>query len=149
MIFREAQIADIPQIQVVRNSVKENMLSDPALVPDKDVEDYICRRGKGWVCEEDGTIVGFSIVSVTDNNVWALFIHPSFGKRGIGRRLHTDMMDWYFAQTDAAIWLSTSPASRAADFYRAAGWQETGTYSKGEIRFEMTAATWKTGSGSV
>lgn len=143
MIFREAQIADIPQIQVVRNSVKENMLSDPALVPDKDVEDYISRRGKGWVYEEEGTITGFSIVSVTDSNVWALFIHPSFEKRGIGRRLHADMMDWYFAQTDKTIWLSTSPGSRAADFYRRAGWQETGTCGKGEIRFEMTAATWK------
>ena len=28
MIFREAQKADIPQIQVVRNSVIENTLSD-------------------------------------------------------------------------------------------------------------------------
>ena len=41
MIFRETQITDIPQIQIVRNSVKENTLSDPALVPDKDVEDCI------------------------------------------------------------------------------------------------------------
>jgi hypothetical protein len=47
MIIREAHITDIPQIQVVRNSVKENILSDPALVPDKDVEDYITRRRKG------------------------------------------------------------------------------------------------------
>ena len=31
-IFREALIADIPQITIVRNSVKENMLSDPGLV---------------------------------------------------------------------------------------------------------------------
>jgi hypothetical protein len=33
MTIREALITDIPQIQIVRNSVKENMLSDPALVP--------------------------------------------------------------------------------------------------------------------
>jgi hypothetical protein len=48
MIIRVATSADIPQIQVVRNSVKENMLSNPALVPDEDVEDYIHNRGKGW-----------------------------------------------------------------------------------------------------
>jgi hypothetical protein len=36
MIFREATIKDIPQIQIVRTSVKENELSDPALVSDKD-----------------------------------------------------------------------------------------------------------------
>ena len=37
MIYREAAIRDIAQIQFVRNAVKENRLSDPALVPDKDV----------------------------------------------------------------------------------------------------------------
>ena len=45
MIFREAQLADIPQIQIVRNSVKENTLSDPALVTDKDCENYLVNRG--------------------------------------------------------------------------------------------------------
>ena len=85
--------------------MNENTLSDPALVTDKDVEDYIINRGKGWVCEIDNVIVGFAIVSVTDKNVWALFIHPSFEKLGIGRTLHDDMMDWYFSQTVEKIWL--------------------------------------------
>ncbi|HMI79572.1 MAG TPA: hypothetical protein VK484_12315 [Ferruginibacter sp.] len=56
MNYREATINDIKQIQVVRNSVKESMLSDPAFVPDHDVEDFITNRGKGWVCEIDGNI---------------------------------------------------------------------------------------------
>lgn len=143
MIFREAQITDIPQIQIVRNAVTENTLSDPALVPDKDVEDYITHRGKGWVCEINNCIVGFSIVSVIDKNVWALFIQPGFDKQGIGKRLHDDMMNWYFSQTDATIWLSTSPGTRAEQFYRKAGWAETGIYGKGEIKFEMTVESWK------
>ena len=54
MNFREATVTDIPQIQRVRNAVKENVLSDPALVSDTDCIDYITRRGKGWVCEADG-----------------------------------------------------------------------------------------------
>ena len=143
MIFREAQVSDITQIQVVRNSVRENTLSDPALIPDKDVEDYIIHRGKGWVCEIGNSIVGFAIVSVTDHNVWALFIHPGFEKRGIGRRLHENMMDWYFSQTDEIIWLSTSPGTRAEIFYRKAAWREVGTHGKGEIKFEMTSMEWK------
>lgn len=143
MIFREAQIKDIHQIQIVRNSVKENTLSDPAIVPDKDVVDYLTNRGRGWVCEINNAIVGFAIVSVSDKNVWALFIHPGFEKRGIGRRLHDSMMDWYFAQTDEKIWLSTSPGTRAETFYRKAGWRESGTHGKGEIKFEMTAMEWK------
>lgn len=142
MIFREATREDILQIQIVRNAVTENMLSDPALVPDKDVEDYMFNRGKGWVCEIDKTIVGFAIVSITDTNVWALFIQPGFDKKGIGKRLHYDMMDWYFSQTDKTIWLSTGPGTRAEQFYRKAGWTETGTYGKGEIKFEMTKGQW-------
>ncbi|MCY7310929.1 MAG: GNAT family N-acetyltransferase [Chitinophagaceae bacterium] len=103
MIFREAQPADIPQIQMVRNAVTENTLSDPALVPDADVQDYITRRGRGWVCEINNRIVGFSIVSLLDKNVWALFIQPGYDKQGIGKRLHDDMMNCYFSQTNDTI----------------------------------------------
>jgi GNAT superfamily N-acetyltransferase len=143
MIFREALVADIPQIQLVRNAVKENMLSDPALVPDSDVEDYITRRGKGWICKTGNRIVGFSIISVMDANVWALFIEPGHEGKGIGRRLHDEMMNWYFSQTDKNIWLGTAPGTRAENFYREAGWRETGMHGKGEIKFEMTAKEWK------
>jgi GNAT superfamily N-acetyltransferase len=143
MIFRPALNADIPQIQVVRNSVKENMLSDPALVPDKDVEDYINNRGKGWVCEINNNIVGFAIISITDNNVWALFIQPGYEQKGIGRQLHDKMMNWYFSQTTVTAWLGTAPGTRAEAFYRKAGWRETGTHGKGEIKFEMTVEDWE------
>jgi GNAT superfamily N-acetyltransferase len=143
MIFREATIADILQIQLVRNAVKENRLSDPALVPDKDVEDYILNRGKGWVCEIDNRIVGFSIVSVKDKNVWALFIEPGQDKKGIGRRLHDLMMDWYFEQTAEPIWLGTAPGTRAEQFYRKAGWTENGLHGKEEVKFEMTRTGWQ------
>jgi len=141
MIFREAKITDIPQIQVVRNSVTENMLSDPALVPDADVEDYITNRGKGWVCEMDEHIVGFSIVSVRDKNIWALFIQPGYDKQGIGKKLHDLMMDWYFTQTKETIWLGTAPGTRAEQFYHKAGWKAVGMHGK-EIKFEMTAEDW-------
>ena|SRR5258706_742264 len=143
MLFRTALNADIPQIQFVRHSVKENTLSDPGLVPDKDVEDYINNRGKGWVCELNKTIVGFAIISVVDNNVWALFVQPAYDQKGIGRVLHNKMMDWYFSQTSITAWLSTAPGTRAENFYRMAGWEETGIYGKGEIKFEMTAEDWR------
>lgn len=143
MIFREASTSDIPQIQVVRHTVTENTLSDPSLVPDKDVDDYINRRGKGWVCEVGDTIVGFSIVSITDHNVWALFVQPGHDKKGIGKKLHDMMMDWYFAHTRTTIWLGTAPNTRAEDFYRKAGWKEAGNHGKGEVKFEMTLEDWQ------
>ena len=137
-LFREAGVADIPQIQVVRNSVRENMLSNPALVPDSDCEEYMMVRGKGWVCEVAGKIVGFAIADLKDHNIWALFLHPDFEKRGIGKKLHDMMLQWYFTQTKETVWLGTSPGTRAESFYRKAGWKETGTHGKGEIKFEMS-----------
>ena len=142
MIYREAEISDIAQIQFVRNAVKENKLSDPALVPDKDVEEYMTNRGKGWVCEVDEKIAGFAVVDLIDNNVWALFVDPDFEARGIGKKLHQIMMDWYFLQTKEKIWLGTDPNSRAYKFYQMQGWKEVGTHGKGEIKFEMDFSIW-------
>jgi GNAT superfamily N-acetyltransferase len=143
MIFREATSNDIYQIQIVRNSVKENMLSDPALVSDADCEEFINVRGKGWVCEINDRIVGFSIVDLKENNIWALFLHPEFEKKGIGKKLHDLLLNWYFSQTKTAVWLGTAPKTRAEQFYRKCGWKETGTHGKGEIKFEMSFHDWK------
>lgn len=137
MIFREAIVKDIPQIQIVRNAVKENTLSNPALVTDADVEDYIIRRGKGWVCEIDNIIVGFAIADLIDKNIWALFVHPDAEGKGIGKQLHDQMMNWYFSQTTETVWLSTTPGTRAETFYKMQGWKEVGVYGKGEVKFEM------------
>ncbi len=142
MIFREAKIDDIQQIQVVRHSVKENILSNPDLVTDQDCKDFITVRGKGWVCEINNEIVGFSIVDLKDNNIWALFLRPEFEKQGIGRQLHDTMLNWYFDQTSKPVWLGTSPNTRAELFYRKAGWKEIGIHGDGEIKFEMTFENW-------
>lgn len=143
MVIREATAADIKGMQVVRNLVIENPLPDPGLVTDADCEDYILHRGKGWVCEIDKTIVGFSIVSVRDNNVWALFVQPGYDKKGIGQKLHDIMLDWYFSQTPVTLWLGTAPDTRAEKFYRKAGWKQAGIRHNGEIRFEMGKGEWK------
>ena len=143
MIFREALINDIPQIQVVRNAVKENVLSNPALVTDAEVEDYISRRGKGWVCVIDNKVIGFSIADLVDHNIWALFVDPDHEAKGIGKQLHDLMMHWYFKQTDETVWLSTTPGTRAETFYRKQGWDEVGVYGKGEIKFEMSEPRFK------
>lgn len=143
MTFREAKAADIIQIQAVRNAVTENALSNPDLVTDEDCLEFITKRGKGWICEMNSQIVGFSIADLKESNIWALFVHPNFDKRGIGRKLHDLMMDWYFEQTSKPVWLGTAPKTRAENFYRKAGWQEIGTHGKGEIKFEMTFNNWK------
>jgi GNAT superfamily N-acetyltransferase len=142
MIFREAVVSDIEQIPVVRNTVKENVLSNPALVTDKDCKEFLTVRGKGWVCEINNIIVGFAIADLKEKNIWALFIHPEFEKKGIGKKLHSLMLDWYFTQTKESVWLGTAPNTRAETFYRKQGWKETGMHGK-EIKFEMNFESWR------
>lgn len=103
MIIREAVIQDIKQIQLVRNSVTENVLSSPDLVTDQDCREFLTLRGKGWVCEINNEIVGFSIADLKDNNIWALFLKPEFEKKGIGKQLHDIMLDWYFNKTTNTV----------------------------------------------
>ena len=143
MIFREANISDIKQMQFVRNAVKENTLSNPALVPDEDVAEYITKRGKGWVCVVHSEVAGFAIVDLIDNNIWALFVHPDFEENGIGKKLHDMMLEWYFKNTKEKVWLGTSPNTRAEKFYRMQGWKEVGVHGKEEIKFEMYEEVWK------
>ncbi len=142
MIFREAVNTDIVQMQIVRNAVKENPLSNPELVTDNDCEEYITKRGKGWVCEWNKQIVGFAIADLQDNNIWALFVHPDFEKKGIGKQLHELMLDWYFNYKEK-VWLGTAPHTRAEAFYKKAGWRSAGMHGTNEVKFEMNASEWK------
>ena len=142
MNFRQAIPEDIPQIQIVRNSVKENQLSNPNLIPDELVKEFITKRGKGFVCEIDDKIVGFSIVNFVENNVWALFLLPDFEGKRIGKKLHQLMLDEYFSKTKETIWLSTEANSRAEIIYKKQGWKNAGFHGN-EVKFEMSFEDWK------
>src|SRR4051812_34269116 len=137
MNFREALLSDIPQMNVVRLAVKENALSNPALITQDDYVDYLSTRGKGWVCEVDNQVVAFAIGDLAKKNVWALFVQPGYEGQGIGRELLILLLDWYYGNTTETIWLSTAPDTRAASFYRSFGWKETGKLPNGELKFEL------------
>lgn len=142
MTYRTAGVNDIPGMQRVRNSVKENVLSDPGLVKDADYEAIISGNGRGWVCLDGTLVTGFAIADPDRENIWALFVDPAYEGRGIGKALHDRMLDWYFLQGKEMAWLSTSPGTRAESFYRRAGWKQCGRHGK-ELRFEMTPGDWK------
>jgi GNAT superfamily N-acetyltransferase len=143
IVVREAGTDDIPAIQYIRNSVKENRLSHPSVVPDSDVLHFITVRGKGWVCFAGDVMVGFAIADLEDHNIWALFVLPEQEGKGIGRALQQVMLDWYFTQTKETVWLGTAPGTRAEGFYRESGWRDTGMKKNGEAGFEMTYEDWK------
>ena len=141
--IREASEKDIDQIQQVRRSVMENVLSDPELVSNEDCRIYLTERGKGWVAVSKDVILGFAIADLKDNNIWALFIHPDHEKKGLGKQLHDRMLNWYFDTGKSWVWLSTDPGSRAEGFYESQNWKRTGKLSNGEIKFEMTLDKWR------
>jgi GNAT superfamily N-acetyltransferase len=142
MHFREALITDIPQLSAVRLTVKENSLPNAAHITEQDYVDHLSKRGKGWVCVVDGHIVGFAIGDLEKNNVWALFVQPVHEGKDIRRELLILLLDWYYVETKETIWLSATPDTRTAAFYRDFGWKEAGTLPNGELKFELSAEDW-------
>ena len=87
MLFREATIKDIVEIMIVRMSVLENVLTTPRLVTETDCKKFLTQKGKGWVCEINNKVIGFSIVDLKEHNIWALFVRPEYEAKGIGKKL--------------------------------------------------------------
>ena len=75
---------------------------------------------------------------------WCCFIGllQEFEQKGIGKQLHTIMLNWYFEQTINTVWLSTAFNTRAEQFYLKVGWQKVGLYGTKETQFEMTYEQW-------
>lgn len=144
MHTRTALLTDIPRMHEIRIAVKENQLSDPDLVTEKDYKDHLLNYGKGWVAIQDEIITGFAIINLSNRNIWALFVHPDFESKGHGKRLHDTMLKSYFSEHNLSLWLGTAPATRAEKFYRLQGWKDSGIYGKNEIRFEMSKKTFST-----
>ena len=142
MSLQQATPSHIPQMQIVRNAVTENVLSNPALISDADYVPYITTNGQGWVYSINNTVVGFAIVDMQHHNVWALFVLPQYAQQGIGKQLHQAMLQWYFSQTNHTLWLGTEPGTRAYTFYQTQGWGQVGLHDTTEIKFEMSYGKW-------
>ena len=136
MAVHVATIGDIVRMHEIRTAVHENRLSSPERIRHQDYAPMLNVNGRGWVFEQDGVLTGFGIADGVRRNIWALFVAPGFERQGIGRALLETMTAWLFAQSDAPVWLTTAPGTRAEGFYRGAGWCETGR-ENGEIRFEL------------
>ena len=136
-MLRQAVAADIPSIQRVRHSVRENRLVSTT-ISDGQVREAIELTGRGWVIESGGEVVAFAVGNATNGNIWALFVHPDHERRGYGRLLHDTMVEWLWSKGLARLWLTTEPHTRAQGFYEAAGWQCIGPTKSGELKFERT-----------
>lgn len=84
-MIRKATRADRPRISDIRFAVRENRASNPALI--ESLTDWVFDNSTFWVWEEEGAIQGFSAADPRDGSICALFVHPLYERRGIGRAL--------------------------------------------------------------
>lgn len=134
--LRQATRADIAAIHAVRMSVRENRLTR-SVITEGDYIEHLETVGRGWVIESAGEIVGVAVGNAQSGNIWGLFVHPDFERRGGGRRLLDTAVNWLWSQGLTHLWLTTGPATRAQRVYESAGWINAGMTEHGEIRFEL------------
>ena len=102
------------------------------------VVDWLFDNSTFWVWEKDGAIQGFSAADPRDGSIFALFVHPSYEGRGIGRALLPLACNTLRASGHATATLTTEAATRAERFYRADGWTELGRQDDGQIVFQKS-----------
>jgi GNAT superfamily N-acetyltransferase len=118
-MIRKATRADYPRISEIRFAVRENRLSKPDSIGP--VVDWLFENSVFWVWEEDGAIQGFSAADPRDGTIFALFVHPSYERRGIGRALLPLACDILKDSGHATAVLTTEAGTRAERVYRSDG----------------------------
>ena len=138
VVLRQAFREDIPGMHAVRRAVRENKLISDAIREEHYVP-AIESTGRGWIIEEDETVVAFAVGNAETGNIWALFVHLEHEGKGYGKKLQDTMIRWLFDKGLTRVYLSTAPGTRAQSFYEATGWKFTGIDSRGEATYERDA----------
>jgi ribosomal protein S18 acetylase RimI-like enzyme len=131
MVFREITDADVPALFVVRVATRENTLSLEELhnlgITEESVQEMLKTSHRGWLCEDGGKVVGFTMGNRDTGEMWVIALLPEHEGRGIGARLLTLVEDWLFSTGWKEIWLTTDtdPRLRAYGFYQKQGWQDS------------------------
>jgi ribosomal protein S18 acetylase RimI-like enzyme len=139
--FRRATNSDIPAMSAIRLAVRENALSNPARITQQMYEDHLERLGRGWVCERDGTVIGFSCAALESSSIWALFVDPAHEGLGAGTHLLRLAVDWLFASGTQTVVLSTAAGTRADRLYLAQGWQRGEVDGDGNVHYLLVRGT--------
>jgi GNAT superfamily N-acetyltransferase len=74
-----------------------------------------------YVAECDGKIVAFGFLDPAESKIEAVFVHPDYGRRGIGRRLLLAIENT--ALEHGLMCLRLSSSLNAVSFYRSAGYE--------------------------
>jgi GNAT superfamily N-acetyltransferase len=93
----------------------------------------------GWVAEEDGRIVAFSMAYRDEDRVFALFTLPAFERKGYGTRLLDEALTFLKDHGHSRVSLSTARGTAAERFYLSRGWTVIGDDSdcSEDVLFEI------------
>jgi ribosomal protein S18 acetylase RimI-like enzyme len=128
--FREITAADVPALFEVRPRTRENALTLEELqrlgITPQSVTASLGRSTRGWLCEDDGRVVAFSMADCATGEFLVIAVLPEVEGRGIGGRLMAQAEEWLAASGCRRAWLSTDPDTslRAYGFYRKRGWTD-------------------------
>ena len=128
--IREIGVGDIPALFRVRTATDENRLTAEELnalgINETSVKDKLLGSYKGWLCESEGSVVGFAMGDKSLGEMWVIAVLPSHVGRGIGGALLTKVEDWLFGEGCSEIWLTTDIDTRlrAYSFYQKHGWRD-------------------------
>jgi len=130
MTYREIIESDMPAIFKVRASTDENNLSISQLeslgITEKSVLEKLKTTHKGWLCEMEGTVVGFTMGNKNTCEMWVIAVMPKYIKQGIGTKLLQLIEEWLWGCGCKKIWLTTDVDMklRAYSFYLKNRWED-------------------------
>lgn len=131
--FRPMLPTDVEATLAVRLSTRENAVTLRELKEDYGVTpismaNALTSDAKGWLCEADGKVVGFSVGNGQSGEVAVVAVSPEFEGFGIGKTVLAHVQGWLFSLGYEEIWLlaNPDPGIRATGFYEKLGWQATG-----------------------
>ena len=135
LLFRPATVDDIPACVVLRGRTRENAISAERLAAaGVTAESWAgdVRSGSlpGFVCVDEGTIVGYCFGERVSGEVVVLALLPSHEAQGIGKHLLSLVVGLLASAGHKRLFLGCSPdeATRSHGFYRHLGWVSTGTF---------------------
>lgn len=126
--FREIEDEDVPSLFAVRIATRENAYTMDQLrelgITVESVGAMLGKTHRGWLCEDEGQVVGFAMGNRQHGEIWVIAVLPECEGRGIGARLLTLVEDWLWSEGWEVLWLTTDldVSLRAYGFYRRQGW---------------------------
>ena len=128
--FRELTAADVPELFLVRPRTRENALTLEELrrlgIHPQSVTESLDKSTRGWVCDDDGRVVAFSMADSATAEFLVIAVLPEYEGKGVGGRLMALAEEWLAASGCTRAWLTTDldTSLRAYGFYRKRGWTD-------------------------